>query len=223
MAIDCRMRPAVTTAYWLAENGWGWPQCPEAANPSALEQPTSDLAAGVRPGTRPRPTGFDQPFATGNETDSFAARDENESSRGAQADLGFRKTAHTAANAFAVQATLFAQDVGLELGKAGEDQKKRGVDAIRNVARAIDSAASELEGQSPTVARMVHETARQVGGLSDNLSQRNVNELVRTAADLARTQPALFIGGSVVAGFALARFLRSSSERRRQAGYNPYR
>jgi hypothetical protein len=191
--------------------------------------PLSDPPAGVRPAMQPRGTGFDQPFAasqpfaTGENADPFEARDENEPERGAQGDFGFQKTAQTAAGALGQQATQFVQDVGLELGKAGEDQKKRGVDAIRNVARAIDSAGSELEGQSPTVARMVHETARQVDGLSDSLSQRSVNELVRTAAELARTQPALFIGGSVVAGFAVARFLRSSSERRPETAYNPYR
>ena len=196
--------------------------------------PSSDPAAGVRPAMQPRRKGFDQPFATdpsfatnpsfatGDNADPFDARHENEPERGAQADFGFQKTVQTAAGALGQQATQFAQDVGVELGKAGEDQKKRGVDAIRNVARAIDSAASELEGQSPAVARMVHDTARQVDGLSDNLSQRSVNELMRTAAELARTQPALFIGGSVVAGFALARFLRSSSERRPDAGYNRY-
>ena len=135
---------------------------------------------------------------------------------------GVKQTAQTAADALGQQATQFAQDVGFELSKAGEDQKARGVDAMRKVARAIDSAASELESQSPTVARMVHETARQVDGLSDNLSSRSVNELVQTAAQLARAQPALFIGGSVMAGFALARFLRSSSRQRPDPGYGSY-
>jgi hypothetical protein len=98
----------------------------------------------------------------------------------------------------------------------------RGSEAIRNVARAIDSAATELESQSPTGARTVRETARQVEGLSDNLSGRSVNELIHTAAQLARAQPAVFIGGSVVAGFALARFLKSSSQQRSGASQDPY-
>jgi hypothetical protein len=72
------------------------------------------------------------------------------------------------------------------------------------------------------VARTVHETARQVEGLSDNLSNRSVNELMHSATQLARAQPALFVGGSVVAGFALARFLMSSSPRRPGAGQDSY-
>ena len=131
---------------------------------------------------------------------------------------GLKETAQSATDALRQQASELAQDVGHELNKTGEDQKMRGADAIRHVARAIDSAASELESQSPTVARTVHETARQVQGLSDNLSGRSVNELIQSATELARAQPALFIGGSVVAGFALARFLMSGSPHRSGAG-----
>jgi hypothetical protein len=144
--------------------------------------------------------------------------------RTSQAPLGasVKETAQTAADAVRQQATQFAEDVGHELGKTGEAQKARGVDAIRRFARAIDSAADELEGDSPTVAQTVHQAARQVEGLSDNLSSRNVNELIESATQLARTQPALFIGGSVAAGFALARFLKSSARQRPSAGYDPY-
>ena len=93
-----------------------------------------------------------------------------------------------------------AWEVGHEFSKTGEAQKALGVEAIRGVARAIDSAAAELEKQSPSVAGAVHEAARRVDGLSDNLSNRNVNELTESATQLARAQPALFIGGSVAAG-----------------------
>ena len=124
---------------------------------------------------------------------------------------GLRETAQTAADAVRQQAAQFAGDVGHELSRTGEAQKARGVEAMRSFARAIDSAAEELKPQSPMVARTVHEAARSVEGLSDNLSNRNVNELIELAAQLARAQPALFIGGSVAAGFALARFLKSSA------------
>ena len=133
-----------------------------------------------------------------------------------------KDTAQTAADAVHRQAVQFAQDVGHELSQTGEAQKARGVDAIRQFAHAIDSAATELERQSRTVARTVHDAARRVEGLSDNLSNRSLNELIDSAAELARAQPALFIGGSVAAGFALARFLKSSARQRQGAGYDPY-
>ena len=91
---------------------------------------------------------------------------------------GLKETAQTATDAVRQQAAQFAQDVGHELNKTGEAQKARGVEAIRRFARAIDNAASELQSQSPVVARSVHEAARRVDGLSDNLANRNVSEFV---------------------------------------------
>jgi hypothetical protein len=151
-----------------------------------------------------------------------AARPSSAIPAGSSLVSGLKETAQTTADAVRQQAAHFAVDVGHEFAKTGEAQKARGVEAIRGVARAIDSAAAELEKQSPSIARTVHEAARRVDGLSDNLSNRNVNEIVDSAARLARAQPALFIGGSVAAGFALARFLRSSAGQRQSVGYDPY-
>jgi hypothetical protein len=142
-----------------------------------------------------------------------------------QASLGagLRDTAQTAADAVRHQAAQLAAEVGHELSRTGEAQKARGVEAIRSFARAIDSAAEELEPQSWMIARTIHEAARSVESLSDNLSNRNVNELIESAAQLARAQPALFFGGSVAAGFALARFLKSSARQQPAAGFGPYK
>ncbi len=125
-----------------------------------------------------------------------------------------KETAQTAADAVRQQAARFAEDVGHELSSTGEAQKTRSVEAIRSFARAIDSAASELESQPPSVARTFHETARRVDSLSEQLANRNVNELLDSAAQFARTRPALFIGGAAAAGFALPRFLMSSARQR---------
>ena len=47
------------------------------------------------------------------------------------------------------QATEFASDVGHELKQTAEQQKTRGVDALKGFAHAIETAAGELESQSP--------------------------------------------------------------------------
>ena len=159
-----------------------------------------------------------EPFDTppGSEDDAAGAA-QFEGSLGAA--LG--ETAQATADALRQQATLFIGDVGHELNRTGEAQKERGVEAIRGLARAIDSAADELQSQSPLVARAIHEAARGVDGLSDNLSNRNVNELVDAGIRLARAQPAIFAAGSVAAGFALARFLKSTA-RTQSAGSSSY-
>lgn len=127
---------------------------------------------------------------------------------------GLKETMRTASGAVRDQATQLAQDIGHELRKTGDRQLSSGAEAIRRFARVIDNAARELEEQSPTVARSAHEAANRVNWLSDNIGNRNIAELIDTAAQLARTQPVLFLGGSVVAGFALARFLKSSAHNR---------
>jgi len=131
---------------------------------------------------------------------------------------GLKDTAITAGGVLRDQATQLAQDIGHELSRTGESQIARGADAIRRFARAIDNAASELEDQSPTVARSVHEAAHKVNRLSDNIASRNLSELLDSATQLARAQPVLFLGGSVFAGIALARFLKSSARHRPGSG-----
>jgi hypothetical protein len=109
------------------------------------------------------------------------------------------------------QASEFGADVGHELSQVAEAQKIRGVEAMQGFARAVDSAAAGLAEQSPMVARYVRDAAKQVDGFSNNIRGRSVTELMHAATDLARSQPVLFFAGALAAGFALSRFLKSSS------------
>jgi ABC-type transporter Mla subunit MlaD len=131
----------------------------------------------------------------------------------AAASLGddLKAAARTAARAAKAQAGEFASDLGHEFSKTAEEQKQRGVEGMQTFARAINSAAAELEGHSPQVAQYIRDAAHKVEGFSGNINGRNVNELLQAACSVARTQPALFIGGAVAAGFALSRFLKSSA------------
>jgi hypothetical protein len=54
------------------------------------------------------------------------------------------------------------------------------------------------------------------------VSRRNIDDLVGGVEDFARQRPVAFMGGAMVAGFALARFMKSSSARRSQAGRGDY-
>jgi hypothetical protein len=122
-----------------------------------------------------------------------------------------KEAAKTTTRAVKQQASDFASDIGHELSKTAEDQKTRGVEAIQGFTRVINTAADQLESQSPLVARYVRDAAEKVEGLSENISSRNVQELLKATSDLARAQPLLFLGGAVAAGFALSRFLKSSA------------
>jgi hypothetical protein len=144
-----------------------------------------------------------------------SARDAASEARRTSAELGsdLKQAAQSAQRAAKEQASAFAADVGHELNQSAEEQKVRGAEAIQGFARAMSSAAGELEGQSPMVARYVRDAAQQVEALSGSLRGRSVPDLMHAASDLARAQPMLFIAGAVASGFALSRFLKSSASR----------
>jgi hypothetical protein len=166
--------------------------------------------AGKSPSSIQRDTGYPSlvPEARADMSDAASAAASSAASISADA----KEAAKTAGRAVQEQASQFAADVGHELKKTAEDQKMRGVDAIQCFARAIGSAAGELENQSPRIAQSVRDAAQKVDGLSRNISNRNVDELMNAATELARSQPMLFIGGAIAAGFALSRFLKSSAD-----------
>jgi hypothetical protein len=133
-----------------------------------------------------------------------------------------KQTARSAGQAIREQASTFASEIGQELNRGVEDQKRRGLEAVRSFAGAVNTAAQELEQQSPQVARYVRDAAEGLQSLTRNIEGRNLNDLMRSATDLARSNPTLFMMGAVAAGFALARFMKSSapSEELGQQGYD---
>ena len=124
-----------------------------------------------------------------------------------------KDTVQSVKRAVQEQVGRFTSDIGHELGKTAEGQKMRGVEAMQAFARAVSTAAGDLETNSPLVARYARDAARRVEGLSGNISGRSVSELMDSATGLARSQPALFFAGVVFAGFALSRFMKSSAPR----------
>lgn len=124
----------------------------------------------------------------------------------------FKQTVESAGHAIREQASTIASEIGQELTRSVEDQKRRGLEAVRSFAGAVDTAARELEEQSPQVARYVRDAAESLQSLTRNIEGRNLNDLVRSATDLARSNPTLFMVGAVAAGFAIARFAKSSAQ-----------
>lgn len=175
---------------------------PTSKSPTSSQPDRNTTAAPLQPSLGEHMSGSAQ-----------AGRSQASQAADVAASLGgdIKEAAKTATRAVKEQASEFAADVGHELSKTAEAQKMRGVEAIQGFARAIDSAAAQLEHQSPQIARSVREAAHKVEGLSNNISNRSIDELLKAATELARRQPMLFIGGAVAAGFALSRFLKSSA------------
>jgi len=67
------------------------------------------------------------------------------------------------------------------------------------------------ERDQQLLSSYVERAADQIEQISDYLRDRNVEDFIDDAQDMARRQPALFVGGAFALGFLMARFLKSSS------------
>lgn len=98
-----------------------------------------------------------------------------------------------------------------KMNAAVDGQKAAGADHLAGLAHAAQAAAGELEGQSPTVARVVRDAAASVDRFAGDLRNSDVRDVVASITSFARQQPVAFFAGSVLMGFALARFFKSEA------------
>jgi hypothetical protein len=103
-----------------------------------------------------------------------------------------------------------ADQAKAEARRMAAQQKNAGADRLGEVAGAVHGAARTLEAGMPQVASYVHGAAVQLEDAANMLRHRNVDDLLDGIGSFARSQPAVFFGGAMLAGFALARFLMSS-------------
>ena len=114
----------------------------------------------------------------------------------------------------ASQASRLAHQAGEGVEEAVGRRKEQAADRIAAVAGAVREAARSLQQQDPNgFARYADTAARQLERASGYLRERDLRGMLREAEGFARRRPELFLAGSVLAGLALARFLKSSSRR----------
>lgn len=92
-----------------------------------------------------------------------------------------------------------------------EEGKAVGAEKASVLADAIRNAARDLEGASPEIAQHVRSAADSVQGIASALRDRSAGQLFEDVTDFARRQPTAFFGVAALAGFALARFMKSSA------------
>jgi hypothetical protein len=93
-----------------------------------------------------------------------------------------------------------------------QQQKNMGAEQISVLARAIHGAAEGLQSDMPKLADTIHDAGARLERTAADFRERDFQELVDDFNEIGRKQPALFFGGAVIAGFVLARFLKSSAE-----------
>jgi hypothetical protein len=104
-----------------------------------------------------------------------------------------------------------ASDAGEKLRSAVESHKTAGADYISGLAGAIRRAAGEFDQEIPQAANYIRGAAEAIDDFSDALKRRDLSQVMREVQGFARSQPTAFLGASLVAGFAVVRFLKSST------------
>jgi gas vesicle protein len=112
------------------------------------------------------------------------------------------------------EATRAAKDVASgavdQIEGQAREQQRTSADFIERLASNIREAARAFESDVPFAARGINSAAEYVDDAAEKLHNGSLRDLVDSATNFAKRQPAAFLGISVLAGFAAVRFLRAS-------------
>jgi hypothetical protein len=86
-----------------------------------------------------------------------------------------------------------------------DDAQTKAADQAKTAAHTLREAAGGLNGELPWMKTALDKTADGFEHLTSALNRGDVGQALSAVQDFARRQPALFMGLSVAAGFALAR------------------
>jgi hypothetical protein len=126
--------------------------------------------------------------------------------------------ARAATEEVARDAREMAHQVKEQAYSTADRQKEAAAQQMGGWAQALRTAADDLRNRGQEMAAAyVGQAADGLERASGTVRARDVDELIGTIEDFARRQPVAFLGGAVVAGFGLARFMRSSADRRRSS------
>lgn len=188
-------------------------------------RPTAATDVGGRPHPGQQQPSGHQPSdelnrVRGQVSEQFqAARDEARSTAkqvsGAAADAAGR--AKDAAAGVADQVRQTAGDYARQAQAHGADmldqQRQRVAAQVRTAAEAARRAADRFrEDHDDNIASVIQTFGTEVNRLGDYLDRQDLNGLWRDAQSFARRRPELFLGGMFVAGLALSRFLKASTD-----------
>ena len=93
-----------------------------------------------------------------------------------------------------------------------EQRKEDASGSLQQIAQALHDVSRSLDQNGLSgVSHLSDRAAGQVERTADYLRRRDFDGLVRDTRDMARRHPELFVGGALLAGVLLGRFLRSST------------
>ncbi len=96
-----------------------------------------------------------------------------------------------------------------EARNQAEGAKDRVASEVSSVASAFRKAADEMRDGSPQ-ERTMGQIASGLADASEALQAKDLGDLTRDLGDFARRNPAVFLGGAALVGFAATRFMKAS-------------
>jgi hypothetical protein len=113
--------------------------------------------------------------------------------------------------------------LGQARGRLSDQVDQRSTQAgerIAGTASDVRSIADELRNQGKdTPANLAEQVASQADRVGDYLKGASGDRILRDAEEFARRQPMLVAAAGLALGFAASRFLKASSSRRYESGY----
>jgi ElaB/YqjD/DUF883 family membrane-anchored ribosome-binding protein len=162
-------------------------------------------------------------FSSSSASDS--AQSNNQSSRSGHESQDVRAKASEAVSKLAdvaqqagsqakQTASSLASDANQKAKGFLNQQVASGAELAGHVADSARCAADNLDRNVPQLADLVRGAAKKVEEFSRDLQGQTVEDLVRTASNFTRRQPAVVFGLASLAGFLLFRVLKSNPPRR---------
>jgi hypothetical protein len=135
------------------------------------------------------------------------------------AAAGVRGQARAAVDDLKEQARGVAGDARDRVRATANRQKDAAAEHVFGFASALRSAADDLNRREQRFsAGCFEQVAEGLERVSGAMRSRDLTEFVESVEEFARRQPVAFLGGTVVAGLALGRFMKSSAARRGPSG-----
>jgi hypothetical protein len=106
----------------------------------------------------------------------------------------------------AKQAAGLAAQVKQRLTSTATDRKAGIADRLDEVAESLNKSSEQFAGKQDWIAGAIARGGTELGTLANSLRETDPADLLQQVQGFARRQPGLFIGASLVAGFAVARF-----------------
>ena len=103
------------------------------------------------------------------------------------------------------RAGSLAQEARDRATATAESQKSDLAGRLEDVVKAVHRSGEQLEGHQDWLAHLVEQGADELSTLAGTLRTNDLQSLLGSLGSLATRQPALFVGASMAAGFALAR------------------